>query len=77
MGKSKEFRYPRQGKLAGALTRYDIGYAELAEAIQLSPSTISCIISGRIDYKSSVGRKILTYLRLKTEDKLTLDDIMQ
>jgi predicted transcriptional regulator len=70
-------KFPRQTRLAGLLRGLEVTYEELGRAIGLSGSTISQIVTGTNDYKLSIGRKIKTYLQLKSKREISLDEIMQ
>ena len=69
--------FPRQGKLAGKLKQYDVSVPEIAKAVGKSPELIYAIISGQVDYKASVARKIKTYISKRHKVDLTLDDIIE
>ena len=70
-------KFPRQGKLAGKLKQYDVSVPEIAKAVSKSPELIYAIISGHVDYKASIARKIKTYISKKYKVDLTLDDIIE
>ena len=69
--------FPRQNKLASILRLHEITYDELSKAIKLSPATISCIINGSQDYKVSIARKIILYIKIKHKTEYTLDQIAE
>ena len=69
--------HPRQGKLAGKLKQYDIAIPEIAKAIGRSPDLVYAIISGQVDYKVSIARKIKTYISRKCKTDITFEDIVE
>lgn len=69
-------KFPRQDKLAGKLRQYNITYEELSPFIGITPSAISAIINGYVDFKLSLARKIRAYIQKKAKTQITLEEII-
>ncbi len=70
-------KYPRQGKLIGKMAQYDLTQQQLADGIGMSVSGINAILSGTVDFKLSIARKIATFLSKISKTNVSLSDVVE